>query len=457
MRTDTYTELRDRCLMVEGDIRDMGATASRDYLGPNRSAALPPLDLSMNLVQKYLSIVARCLDLAAVKGATPALLGLMRDSSSSIYADDLAELGYAPVPTSLLEGSGSVPGLRRVLAYLCACHVSACYLDYGEQSKRLFIEPIRPCDLTITYSDSDPTAIVRIEWARSMTVGLARSQNVSKVWDISDPANPFFAIEQNGKDITNKVPGVDQDLKGDGYLARWSYEDGRPFIPVVVVGRPQDVWQLSSIAAGVRTSIVQRHALMGVMLDTGFPGRNVARMRPSSSTTDSATGEESVDPGPGDVIVWRDTDDNRPGDHWEWTPGGDPEQMLKTIHAQERDVVSQLGIPLDLTSTGGEPLAEEIRRQQEASARWADLMRDGLFVTFRRFAALSNRLQLAQERIPETGYTFLLGHEVREAIARKTAEKAKKTEEENARRKAQEEADDSRDDPQGDGAIPAKG
>ena len=164
-------------------------------------------------------------------------------------------------------------------------------------------------------------------------------------------------------------------------------------------------------------------------MDYGFPVRNVRGLR-CGTVTSTVTGQRHSDPGPGDIVEWIATGEDQI-EHWEWAPGGDPEAMTRALHADEADLLAQIGIPIDLQS-GGEPLAEILRRQQRASQRYADQIRDGLFVFLRRSAALANRLGLARG-LPETGFSFLLGSEVEEAITPKqpdeNAERNEETEE----------------------------
>jgi len=172
------------------------------------------------------------------------------------------------------------------------------------------------------------------------------------------------------------------------------------------------------LTEGAITSGVYRTCLAASMLDSGFPGRNVRGMKTGAdaqpgSPGPGTTGQATM---PGDVVAWRDSQDGTPPEHWEWSPGSDPEKMFRVVHAYDADLISQLGVPVELSSTGGEPLAHELEEQEAAIRRWYDRCAVGDAELFRDLAAVRNRA-LKGRLEPESGHGFLYREQITEALA----------------------------------------
>jgi hypothetical protein len=88
--------------------------------------------------------------------------------------------------------------------------------------------------------------------------------------------------------------------------------------------------------------------------------------------------------------------------------------MFRVGQAHDRDALSALGFPVELTHTGGEPLAHEIEAQKRAIATWNDILRLGDSLLLRRIAAVANRETGAG--YAEDGYSALYLDEVDAAL-----------------------------------------
>lgn len=80
-----------------------------------------------------------------------------------------------------------------------------------------------------------PVVLKVWQWRQSLSDGAWRW--VRMCWDIRDPGAPTAWMEdQEGDDLSAEyMPGGAR--AGKEYIARWSYEDGRPFIPAVLTYR----------------------------------------------------------------------------------------------------------------------------------------------------------------------------------------------------------------------------
>jgi hypothetical protein len=169
-------------------------------------------------------------------------------------------------------------------------------------------------------------------------------------------------------------------------------------------------------------------------LDTGFPKRCVKGLTTGTSSDSEGEGTSTM---PGDVTVFRDTDDTRPGEHWEWGPGGDPEAMYRLAKEYDREVLEWLGFPVDQVTAGGEPL-EYVREAQERAIRqWYNTCRMGDGVLLKRIVAMINRAR--DKRHPEGPFRTLYREEIERMLSRKRGiQEPEKKPEEKAKPKADE-------------------
>jgi hypothetical protein len=387
-------EIIRRCALIEGRLGELLDEAATKIIGEERRATMPPLDTSTNLLGKLCSILARITrPTPAVSGLSPALALLLGDSSSIITQRRYAKIGSAPLPTSILDGVGENGGLDRAMHYLAGVGYVGLMADWGYRAGRPYVQTIRPCDLVVEYDPADPSVAIRHAWAHSTKVD-GRTVNVVTTWDLSDLDAPSCVVMYGKDDVTAKVYG--QRLTGAAYP--WRYDDGRPFFPIVVFGSPDRVWDLSNLASASLQAGVYRFCLAGIVVDSGYPHRNVSNLTTATTTrspdgvaTTGNGGQKSTAPGPADVVQWWRVDDTNETGNWQWDPGGDPAQLLDVILKYESAAASQIGVPLVLTQVGGAPLESEVAAQEEAIQAMASTVRSGIAVLLRRLAAIANR------------------------------------------------------------------
>jgi hypothetical protein len=403
-----------RCSMVRGTFLEDAADAVIALVGTERAKRQVPVSGATNIVRRMLSVTARLYERCAVSGCPEELALLCSDSSFPVWTKKLETIDARPIPTGLVEGGGK-GGLRDMLQYLQTCGYCGVVIDWSGSAERPFIMVAEPDDLLpsdITYAPDDPLSPVGIRWRRERDVD-GEKRIVYDTWDVSNPENPYFRVMLGSEDVTARVPtlrGSLGQLSGAGYW--WRYANGRPFIPCVIYGSPSRVMEGISVTEAALDAVAFRTACKSAVIDAGFPTREVQGLTTGTDADDNA---EGTNVNPGDVRVWRNTDETREGKYWQFSAAADPEAMFRTCQAMERDAVTQLGFPIELTATGGEPIAWEVEAQQRAISRWYNICRAGDSILFRRIAAVTNR-QLGKS-YPESGYSTMYDAEIVEALA----------------------------------------
>jgi len=425
-------ELLLRCLLVESAHQAEVYDKMRDMLGEARRARQVPVSRAANPLRRALAVTSILYDHAAVSGLPADLAILIGECETPALLDRYALAGLRPMPAGLVEGA-AYGGLRDALDYLQACEWATVAVGWAD-SGRPYISVMRPCDVRVYYSQSDPLVPIRVEWDRTRLVSGVRA-NVTDVHDVSDPSAPYFAVLDQlnpdlfedaapyglaeRTDLTARVAELkaalaDGRLSGEGYDWRWTRGDrkGQPYIPVAVYGHPSRFFRNAQLAEGSLESAVIRTCAVTASLDAGFPLRCVRGLR--TGTSADTTGE-GVALNPGDLLVFEDADETRPGDHWEFGPGCDPGKMWQESRAFDGDLLTALGYPVDYTQTGGEPLAHEVEARRRAIRRWFGICRQGDAQLLERIAAVTN--QALGTTHPETGYSSAYLDEVDAALA----------------------------------------
>ncbi len=425
-------ELLLRCLLVESAHQAEVYDKMRQMLGESRRARQVPVSRSANPMRRALAVTSILYDRAAASGLDPELAMRIGEHETPETIERYALAGLRPMPVGLVEGA-AYGGLRDLLDYLQACEWATCSVGWSPTSERPYISVMRPCDVRVIYSQSDPIVPIRVEWDRTRIVDGTRA-NVTDVHDVSDPDNPYFVVlDQLDPDLyetaapygiaertnlTSRVTELrdaldDGRLSGDGYGWRWTQGDraGQPFIPVPIYGHPARFFRNAQLAEGSLEAAVIRTCAITATLDAGYPLRAIRGL--TTGKTADAEGQ-GVALNPGDLLVFADADETRPGDHWEWGPGIDPAKLWQEVRAGEADLLSALGYPVDYTRTGGEPLAHEVEARARAIRRWYGICRQGDAQLLERIAAITN--QALGTDYPESGYASAYLDEVDEAL-----------------------------------------
>lgn len=446
-------EVAERCAILENRLFDLADEKAVKLVGVNRRAALPPLDLSKNVLGQMVSILGRILrPTPAVSGLDPRLASLIGDSSSSATRDAYANLKtpHSPMPTSLLRGAGKHGGLQRGARYVHGVGYSGQLVDWSSAEKRPYTMTVRPCDLDVLTDPDDPSRWTGYLHRRTRTIS-GKVQQVTDFWDLRDIEAPSFRVLKGFVyPVDGALPnGVEDALPAKtGPRYWWRYDDGRAFSPLVIYGTPIAVYDLTNVASATLQSMVYRLCLAGVFLDSGFPVENVENLRLPTNTKDDVA---FSDMNRGDTRQWIKAVENDATGHWT-TPAGDkPKELLDAILAYEADVADQVGIPLRTESAGGAPMQEAIAAQEEEIAAWYDTFRSADSVLLRRLAAIANRAGEAGlhewSPVSEALPGVLYRSEIKAAAKPKAEPKtpAEDKTEDSEETKTQEKPDDSQD------------
>ncbi len=405
-------ELRLRVRMLNSRHIDDLIQKARDELG-SRFDKLGPLDLSRNPLVRYVTVLATAYTTPpGVTGLPAEMVTAIGDSSSSPIRARYAAAGYTPMPTAMRSVS------RDAERYLIACHYVGVLVAWSDRWRRPTLSVVTPDCLSVTYDDGPQPVIVRHKVVRQ--VG-GKPVQVEDVYDLTAPTAPtYMVVDAAGKDVTEAAVG---DV---GYP--WRYADGTPFCPVIVYGRAQDLSRgVELVEASLRVSIGWS-SWWAAIRDTCFKGRNVRGLSVVSLDTlmaadGSGQGGAGMAVGPEDVVRWADDDPEKPGEHWQWDAPFDAEAIGRAIASYEAQALGQLGVPLDLTATGGEPLAHELEARRLAAQLHYDALRAGDADVLRAAAAILNL-----KSSPETPYPTAAGsygvdyhEEVKEILDARTA------------------------------------
>jgi hypothetical protein len=197
------------------------------------------------------------------------------------------------------------------------------------------------------------------------------------------------------RDVTKAAhPG--EGLTGQNWPDEWRLADGTPVAPIAVYGKPANLSRLLEIVEGTLRVCVGWSWWWAGYRDACYKGRNVRGMKLAGS--DSAMdgegdgqGEQGMATGAEDVLRWVDDDPEKPGEHWQWDAPFDAQAMAESLSTYENGLLSHLGVPVDLTKTGGEPLAYEVEARRKLAQLHYDDLRAGDADVLRLVAMLANR------------------------------------------------------------------
>ena len=385
-------------------------------LGPGADN-LGPVDLTRNPLRAYVNRLGQAyLVPPLVDDLDPRLAGLIGDLSASVTVDRYGRADGRPLPTRLLMVS------REVLRFRIGCNFAGTLLSWGPRSRRPFAQLVTPDDLAVEYASEDPLSpTVITHYRRRLVEG--KPAAVREVYDLTNIDAPTYRIWKGDEDVTQAATGATFD--GDDYPWRYAVADGwpigRPFHRIVISGDPRHVYQNIEIVEGtLRVAALYTYWGAGVR-DAGHPQRNVEGAEVTGTSSDSDTNAKGIYTGPTTVVIWQRTNPANPPIHWQDKPGADVEVTGRAVRLYELGLLSALGLPVDLESTGGDPTETERRAMERIIAQTFAECRghDGLVI--RRLAAIANRASEADPAmepldLPERAPGVLYLHEVAQAL-----------------------------------------
>lgn len=364
------------------------ARKAEEELG-DRWDKIGPLDLTRNPLVRYVTTLGTAhARPAGISGAPAGLLDMIGGERSRPLIRSYTKAGYRPMPVALAEISADAE------RYDLGCHYCGVRATWNDRGEFPSLDVITPDTLTLDYrlDDSRRPSVYRHD-LRRMVEG--RMQDVTDVYDLTDPDAPVFRTVVGRKDVTLAAhPGG--GLTGDNWPGEWRTADGEPRAPIVVYGRPTNLSRLLELVEGTLRVCVGWSWWWAGYRDACYKGRNVRGMVLAGSDSAMDAGGEGdggtgIATGAEDVLRWVDTDPDKPGEHWQWDAPFDAKAMAESLQTYENGLLSHLGVPVDLTKTGGEPLAQEAEALRQAAMRHYDDLRAGDAEVLRLVAMLANR------------------------------------------------------------------
>ncbi|MBC8425138.1 hypothetical protein H8E07_13525 [bacterium] len=386
-RTDRE-EMRLRVMLLLGTHGLHVAQKAQDELG-ERGGTIGPLDLSCNPALRYATTLSTANTIpSAVSGMDRELSTLIGDSSSVSLYEKYQRGGYLPMPTTQRRTS------RRLEPFLVFCHYAGVYVGFSEDHELPYMKLITPDALTLDYELDDPTrpSVYRHDVRRRLGSSLI---DVTDVYDLRDPAAPRYRVMRGNQDITKQIMGRTYDGL-DQWPEDWLQADGTPAAPIIVYGQADDISRgMELVESSLRVMVGWSWWWAGLR-DTCFKGRNVRGMTLDGMDSQldpdgEGKGHKGIATGAEDVLRWRDDDPDKAGEHWQWDAPFDAEKNGRAISDYESRAISRLGVAIDYSHTGGEPLAHEVAERKAEAHKHYDDLRAGDASVLARVATICNR------------------------------------------------------------------
>lgn len=426
------TELRER--LLEGIWHDDCRTEILRHFGPTRQSIIGVPDTSRNVTLRLAERFGVCHQpVPLTTNLDPALAKMIGDHSGfstwmrySSLVESLRQRNPELAAQHAMGAgvkTGPMPStlallLSNVQRYWYTCNECGVFVGAGDDD--IILRRCRPSNLRGIADPERPGVPLLLGWERVHDWGSGPCTTWS-VWDIRKPDAPDFTVyagakwgengEPTGEDVTRKVVDV------GGYPWRWTQGDRReaPYIPIVLYhkGYPEALFDRdggSELAQGTLTNAVLYSFCLHSFKDASWPDRNTRGMEVSGSEAADHEEPRAVVSDPSVVHEWRDIDPERPGTQWEWKPGADVEMLFRTQRASEQALEDQFMPPIDMSSTGGDPLAAREKADKERVDQLYPICRQYDSQVLEMCAATGNRLR--DTSYPESDYGLLYRSEI---------------------------------------------
>ena len=239
--------------------------------------------------------------------------------------------------------------------------------DGGEVS----VCPLTPDTVVTVTRPGDPDDVLVLKAARSYTVD-GDSFPAWAVWDISDPEQPHFRVEDSsGKVITERVVTEPQP---------WPYwkENGQPYLPFIKyraqdTAEPWDAYALSELVHAALDTAILWTAWTKSVLDASWSQRWVIdlMLQGMSISGAGAAVTASVETDPTSILCFTSRSD-KPGSVGQYTTPVDPAAMALSIVTFQSSVLSNIGIhPADVETAHVAQSGVAIQLKRSAQRRLA--------------------------------------------------------------------------------------
>jgi hypothetical protein len=367
-----------------------------------RRGIVGPVDVTRNALRAQVDRVNRAyLRPPACSGISEALLAACDDASATTLIDRYRQIGALPLPSTLQTAA------RDALGYRLAAGYSAVMVGWASRRRRVTLTPISPADIACEYAGDDPTVPTVIVHHRQRWGG-DRFVQTREIYDLTDEERPVYKVERidDGEDVTPA------DAKG--WPKEWLDADGRPHHRIVVLGQPGQPYATAALVeAALRFPILWSH-WGAAIIDAGHPFRYAIGAAPRGAGSDERSGQVGAPGGPEAIHIFDNADPERPGLVGQLGPGYDPKITGEAIAAAELAASLSLGLPLPMSSVGGEPTtAEEEAAERAAALHYPALRRWNAAI----LSVAESYAAVAEQRRPVAlSIGVLYGDEVEDAL-----------------------------------------
>lgn len=400
----TKQELNLRVLMLNSEHLNYIYQKALDELG-ERAKQIGPLDFTRNPAVRYTQRLCNAHDTRpGITNLQPEMSELIGDFSSQLLKDKYQALKMAPMPTNLSRASSGAEW------YLPLCHYAGVYVGWNYRAQKPFMQVITPDNLELHYdnnSGDDEPILIKHNLRRSVK---GQILDVYDVYDLRDLEKPSFKVLWGEKDVTlealgNTYEGMSQWPVG------WIDAQQKPICPISIYGKPQNLNRGLEIVEGTLRVAVGLSWWWAGYRDACYKGRNVRGLSPVGMDSSLETRSQGISTGPEDVMSWRDDNQDLKGEHWQWDAPFDALNMLEGLDKYESNLLMQMGVPVPLNQTGGEPLAFEMAATEIAAMKHYDDLRSGDAKTLRLLAIRINAE--LEKSYPEEGYGIEYSEEMK--------------------------------------------
>ena len=266
-----------------------------------------------------------------------------------------------------------------------------------------------PADLVFVESDPDnpdvPTLLGEFR-PRKTDNGW---QWVADVFDLRTPGAPVFhTLDEEMRPIDVGIPAI----SGDAYTARWSFDDGTPFIPgewvhAARTGKLRDPKFGMELFRGALTTAGLWTLWSHIIVDCSHPQRYTQGLTLLGAASGEGEGKSYVVTDPSSVLQFG-SEPGVPTAIGQWAPGGDPVVIGDAIRAYSSDLAVDFDIsPSDIQRASGDArsgfaifLTKEGQRHAQRRYKPSFRRHDTRMVS--KMAAMLNRS--AGASLPEVGW-----------------------------------------------------
>ena len=325
-------------------------------------------------------------------------LAVQYDAAPTVHHPDLDEaqqdrwkhlMAEAHLWSIMQRASESVIGLRE-----CFMQVEWVAIPYHPEGGEVVVSPLTPDTVVTVTRPGDPDDVLVLKAARCYTVD-GDSIPAWAVWDISNPDQPHFRVEDaSGRDITVRVVRDPQP---------WPYlkEGGQPYLPFVKyraqdTADPWDAYALSELVHAALDTAILWTAWGKCVLDASWSQRWVIdlMLQGMSISGSGAAVTGSVETDPTSILAFTSRGD-KPGSVGQYNTPVDPAAMALSIVTFQASVLSNIGIhPADLEAghTAQSGVAIQLKRsaQRRLALRMLPQFRQGDVELLGLMASISN-------------------------------------------------------------------